>query len=85
MDALVSWIASPEPNVTSYNVWRGYSSGNFFPTPVIVNAPTTQYQFTDLDDFKKHYFAVSAVNSVPLESALSAEVSKRLTHRLTLK
>ena len=85
MNALVSWNPAPEPNVTEYHVFHGHAPDTYVGTVAVVPVPTTQSSWTGLDDYKTHYFAVTAYNSALLESLKSAEVSKRLTHRLTLK
>jgi hypothetical protein len=90
MDATVHWDASADPDgdLVGYNVYHGYLD----PFGVVywiefftVLAPTLQKSFTGLDDFKTHYFAVSAFDEVPNESQLSSVVSKRVPHRFRLK
>jgi hypothetical protein len=88
MDALVQWEAVGDADLVGYNVYHGYEDVGGTPTFFeffTVLAPTTQYQFTGLDDFKKHFFAVTAFDEVPNESTLSVTVSKRVPHRFTLK
>jgi hypothetical protein len=82
MDALVSWNVPSDSSVTEHRIYRGIESGNYFAVQV-VPMPTTQYQFTQLDDYKRHYFAVTAYNG--LESDQSTEVSKRMTHRFNIR
>lgn len=90
MDALVGWNPNTEPDLVGYNVWHGYEDVNGNPALfefVTVLHPTTQYQFTGLDDFKLHFFAVTAFDNAvpPNESGLSAIVSKRVSHHFTMK
>ena len=83
MDALLSWDPSPEPDVFEYHVYRGYEPDVHFDVQVVF-APTTQYQFVGLDDYKRHYFVVTAFNG--LESAKSVEVSKAaVSHAFVLR
>jgi len=86
MNALVEWDASPESDTAGYIVWHGYAPGQYVES-FTVAAPTVLRNFTGLDDFKRHYFAVQSFDSqgVPNISGLSAEVSKRITHRFTMK
>jgi len=90
MDALVLWDASsdPEGDLVGYNVWRGYADPfgiPYYVAFVTVGPTTLQYQFTGLDDFKDHHFAISSFDEVPNESALSTDITKRVSHRLTLR
>jgi hypothetical protein len=84
MDATVAWTANTDDTV-GYKVYHGYRPGEWIDDIVTVLVPTTQATYLGLDDFKTHYFMVTAFDAVPNESGFSATVSKRLAHRLTLK
>lgn len=86
MNALVAWTPNVESDLAGYEVGHGYAAGEYFEF-VTVLVPAAQHQFTGLDDFKEHHFAVRAFdNKTPANvSALSVDVSKRLQHRFTMK
>jgi len=77
MTCVLTWNANTEPNLVSYNVYHGVTSGVYY-EHVNVLAPTTTYTWTDLYNWTPHFFAITAVNSVPLESAFSNEVMKTM-------
>lgn len=86
MDALVQWDPGvpSSPDLVGYTVGHGYRPGEYDDF-VTVLAPTQQYQFTGLDDFREHHFSVASFDTVPNQSAFGTNVSKRVAHRLTLK
>ena len=87
MTALVQWDASPESDTAGYIVWHGIAGVGEYYESFTVAAPTTQRSFTNLDDFKTHHFAVQSFDNanVPNISGLSADVTKRVSHRFTMK
>lgn len=68
----LSWASSS--GATSYDVYRGTSSGGESSTPVATGIATTSYTNTGLTNGTKYYFEVAAVNSVGT-SGKSSEVS----------
>ena len=85
MNALVGWNQHTDTSVTGYHVFHGYRPNDYFETVTVNGRATVSYNFTGLDDFKTHYFSVTAFTAAALESGLSAEVSKRLPHPFTLR
>lgn len=83
MDATVLWDANND-DTTGYEVHHGYSAGDYFESFTVVH-PTAQKAFTGLDDFKEHHFAVKAFDAALNITNFSANVSKRVAHRFTMK
>ncbi len=72
-EALLSWDANSESDLSGYKVYFGTSSGNYG-TPVNVG-DTTSHTISDLSD-GTYYFAVTALDTSGNESGFSNEVSK---------
>ncbi len=70
----VSWSASS--GATSYNLYRGLSSGGQATTPYRTGLTTTSFLDTGLTNGTTYYYRVGALNAAG-ESARSAEVSAR--------
>ncbi|MCP4114857.1 MAG: fibronectin type III domain-containing protein [Desulfobacteraceae bacterium] len=71
----LSWQPNSETDMASYRVYYGTASRDYgLPIPV---GNITEYTVMNLDDGKKYYFAVSAVDTSGNESGLSQEVSKQ--------
>jgi len=70
--ASLTWSASS--GATSYNVYRGTSSGGESGTPVATGVTSTSYTNTGLTNGTKYYFKVAAVNSTGT-SGMSNEAS----------
>ena len=68
----LSWTAST--GATSYNVYRGTTSGGEGSTPVASNITSTSYTDTGLTNGTKYYYEVAAVNASGT-SGMSNEVS----------
>ena len=68
----LSWTAST--GATSYNVYRGTTSGGESATPIASVITTTSYTDTSVTNGTKYYYKVAAVNAGGT-SALSAEAS----------
>ena len=68
----LSWSTSS--GATSYNVYRGTTSGGESATPIATGLTSTTYTNTGLTNTTTYYYKVAAVNSVGT-SAESAEVS----------
>ncbi|HUA19885.1 MAG TPA: glycoside hydrolase family 44 protein [Bryobacteraceae bacterium] len=68
----LAWTASS--GATSYNVYRGKTSGGESATPIATGITTTSFTNTGLGNGKTFYFKVAAVNGAGT-SALSSEVS----------
>ncbi len=71
--AILSWDANTEPDLASYKVYFGTSSGNYG-TPINVGN-VTGYTVTGLST-GTYYFAVTASDTSDNESGFSTEVSK---------
>lgn len=67
------WNASSSPDVTSYRVDHG--SANRAYTGFITVGNVTTAEVTGLASGEPRYFAVTAINSIGMESAFSGEVS----------
>ena len=69
----LAWDANTEPDVAGYQVLYGDSSRQYTNTATVGNV--TQWTVNGLTAGRTYYFAVRAVNTAGLVSALSAEVS----------
>ena len=70
----IFWDSNTEPDVTSYNVYRGDAAGG--PYAVINTVPQTanpMYSDTGVDLTTDKFYVVTAVNSAALESPFSNE------------
>lgn len=68
----LAWDPNPEADIAGYRVHYGTSSGSYSNTLDVGN--TTIATLTNLTPGATYYIAVSAYNSVNMESTLSAEV-----------
>jgi hypothetical protein len=68
----LSWTAST--GATSYNVYRGTTSGGEGATPIATGITTTSYPDTGLTNGQEYFYEVAAVNSAGT-SAMSNEAS----------
>jgi len=68
----LSWTAST--GATSYNVYRGTTSGGESTTPIASGIATTSYSDPSVTNGSKYYYKVAAVNTAGT-GALSAEAS----------
>ena len=71
-EVLLSWTASS--GATSYNVYRGTTSGAENATPIATGITSTSYTNSGLTNGKPYYFKIAAVNAAGV-SAMSSEVS----------
>jgi hypothetical protein len=69
----LAWDASPDPNVTGYNVYYGAHSRGY--TNFLILGNTTSVAISNLAPGAIYYFAATTVNSVGLESDFSDEAS----------
>lgn len=69
----LAWDANSDTSVAGYRVHYGTSSGNYVQTLDVGN--TTAAVLPNLNDGITYFFAVTAYNSVALESPLSDELS----------
>jgi hypothetical protein len=69
----LKWKANSEPDISSYNVYRGTASRNYGPPAPA--GKVTSYTINNLEDGRIYYYAVTAVDSSGNESGYSAEVS----------
>jgi hypothetical protein len=76
----LKWSAST--GATSYNIFRGTSSGGESTTPIATGISATTYTATGLVNGTTYYFKVAAVD-VAGTSALSAEVSAKPSNAIT--
>ena len=72
--AVLSWEANSEPDIAGYNVYYGITQRSYR-SPIPVGKVTT-YKVNNLDEGKKYYFAVTALDTSGNESGYSTEVSK---------
>ncbi len=72
--AVLSWQANSEPDIAYYNIYYGTLSRSYS-SPIPVGKITT-YTINNLDEGKKYYFAVTALDTSGNESGYSTEVSK---------
>lgn len=84
MNARVFWDPVTHGDLTGYFVYHGIDGVNWDDW-VFVAAPTTEYLFTGLHSWKKHYFSVTSFDAESHESDKSQTVWKREPHRLHLK
>jgi len=68
---LLTWLASPSPNVAGHNVYRGTNSGG--PLTKLNSSLVAPTEFTDptVEAGQTYYYAVTAVDTSGLESAYS--------------
>ncbi|HXH28286.1 MAG TPA: fibronectin type III domain-containing protein, partial [Candidatus Polarisedimenticolia bacterium] len=71
---LVSWNPNPEPDLKSYTVRYGTTSGQYG-SQLLVGSATTGADLAGLTDGVRYYVAVSATNTSGHESPLSVEVA----------
>ena len=72
--AVLSWQANSEPDIAGYSIYYGTLSRSYS-SPIPVGKITT-YTISNLDEGKKYYFAVTALDTSGNESGYSTEVSK---------
>jgi len=68
------WTGSKSPNVTGYNVYRTFSSGNGY---VLLNAHpvnTVSYLDATVSSGQTYYYALTAVDAHKNESAYCKEI-----------
>jgi len=68
---VLSWAASTSSNVSSYNVYRGTTSGGPYTEVGSVPEPTTTYTDTSVTDGQTYYYVTTTVNSSNQESSYS--------------
>jgi fibronectin type 3 domain-containing protein len=73
-DATVSLTWTGSSGATSYNVYRGTSSGGESSTPIATNVASPSYTDSNLTDGTAYYYEVAAVDSAGT-SGMSSEVS----------
>ncbi|WP_342348080.1 fibronectin type III domain-containing protein [uncultured Nitrospira sp.] len=73
---LVSWDASPEPDLMGYNVYMGTSQGSYHTTKN--TGPNPSYVFQNLPQGITYYFTVTAYDQTNNESLPSEEVSVKI-------
>jgi hypothetical protein len=71
----LSWTASTSSNITSYNVYRGTTSGGPYTQLGSVPEPTTTYSDTSVTDGQTYYYVTTTVNSNSQESAYSNQAT----------
>ena len=71
--AVISWNANTEPDMASYNVYRGTTSGVYTSLETVAH-PTTRLYLHGLLVDTRYFFVVTAVDTSLNESAASAEV-----------
>jgi Fibronectin type III domain len=69
----LTWDASPSPGVTGYRVYYGVGSGNY--TNSVVAGNVTTNTVSGLSSGVAYFFAVTAFNTIGLESPFSNEIS----------
>lgn len=65
-------------DLSGYKIYYGTESGQFINKIDVDNAGITEYTIDNLATGRTYYFAMTAVNSLQIESALSDVVSKDL-------
>jgi fibronectin type 3 domain-containing protein len=79
---ILSWNASPGPDVAGYNVYYGYSSHSYsVQIPVGTNLQTT---LNGLELGRTYYFSVTAVDKFTVESDFSEELQATIPQILEL-
>ena len=66
------WDPNPEPNIVDYRIHYGVASGAY--TQVLSAGTATTATVTGLTPGTTYYFALSAVNSLGLESSYTGEI-----------
>jgi hypothetical protein len=82
--ATLSWMPPTQntddsqlTDLTGYKIYYGTASDQLI-TKIDVDAGITEYRIDNLPTGKTYYFAMTATNSLQIESALSKIVSKNL-------
>ena len=71
--AVINWNANTEPDMASYNVYQGTTSG-VYTSHETVTHPTTRLYLHGLLVDTRYFFVVTAVDTASNESITSAEV-----------
>ncbi len=73
--AVLTWTASPSPNVAGYNVYRALASRG--PYTRLTPLPVSGTSFTDtaVESGRLYYYVTTSVNTSGLESAFSVEAA----------
>jgi fibronectin type 3 domain-containing protein len=71
---LLSWTASVSPNLTSYNLYRGTTSGGPYSVVTAVGLVTT-YTDYNVQFGQTYYYVATAIDNTGTESAYSSEAS----------
>ena len=79
--ATIKWNNVGNPELGGYKIYYGTASGSYA-APLIVGS-ISSYKLTGLINGTTYYFAVSAMNSVGVESAKSAEMTAKPIYDIT--
>jgi len=72
---VLSWAASTSSNISSYNVYRGTTSGGPYTEIGSVPEPTTTYTDSSVTDGHTYYYVTTTVNSSNQESSYSNQAT----------
>lgn len=72
---LLSWIASPSPNIAGHNVYRATTSGGPYTKLNSSLVASTQFSDTTVQGSQTYYYVVTAVDTGNLESAYSNQAT----------
>jgi hypothetical protein len=79
--ATIAWNASEDPNIATYRIYWGTSSGVYTQQMNVGNVVAAAVG--NLNAGETYYFAVTAIDTAGLESILSAEVSTQTASGVT--
>jgi hypothetical protein len=78
----LTWNANSEPSLSGYKIYYGTTS-NSYGTP-IVTGNVTSYKLTGLSNNTPYYIAITSINKIGAESALTPEISAIPINKYTL-
>lgn len=83
MNITITWDPAGDLDIVSYVVYKSEDGVNFYSWDVVA-APDTYSETSGLEDYKKYWFAITAVDDNGSESINSSVFSHRAPHNFTI-